>query len=85
MEPCPLEIGPYLRLNCQNQKEEVEPDKNKAPKGSITIISKLINEHDEDFPKGFYIRKMDNKLWLRGYVCPMDYMWDKKSRIAIEI
>ncbi len=79
---CPLEIGPYLRLAFLDQKEEYEPEKNKAPKGSITIISKPLKE-DDDFPKGFYIRKLDNSLWLRGYVCSMDNIWDKSDRIAV--
>ncbi len=82
---CPLEIGPYLRLSYLDQKEEAETGKNKAPKGSITIFSKLEKAQDEDFPKGFYIRKMDGRLWLRGYVCPMDYIWAPDARIALKI
>lgn len=82
---CPLEIGPYLRLNYLDQKEEVETGKNKAPKGSITIFSKIEKPEDEEFPKGFYIRKIDGKLWLRGYICPMDYIWDPEARIALKL
>jgi hypothetical protein len=80
---CPLEIGPYLRLNILDQEEEQELGKNKAPKGSITIISKPLKEDDDDFPKGFYIRKMDGILWLRGYCCQLDYVWDVNDRIAL--
>ena len=82
---CPLEIGPYLRLSYMDQEEEMETGKNKAPKGSITIFSKLAKAQDEEFPKGFYIRKMDGRLWLRGYVCPMDYIWPPDARIALKL
>ena len=82
---CPLEIGPYLRLSYMDQKEEIESGKNKAPKGSITIFSKIEKEQEEEFPKGFYIRKMDGKLWLRGYVCPMDYLWEPQARITLQM
>lgn len=82
---CPLEIGPYLRLSYMDQEEEVETGKNKAPKGSITIFSKLEKTQDEEFPKGFYIRKIDGKLWLRGYICPIDYIWAPEARIALKL
>ncbi len=82
---CPLEIGPYLRLSYMDQEEEVETGKNKAPKGSITIFSKIEKPEDEEFPKGFYIRKIDGKLWLRGYICPMDYIWAQEARIALKL
>ncbi len=81
---CPLEIGPHLRLIFMDQKEEAETGKNKAPKGSITIFSK-IERQEEDFPRGFYLRKIDGKLWLRGYVCPIDYIWAPDSRIALQL
>ena len=82
---CSLDIGPYLRLDYKDQKEEVEHGRNKAPKGSITIFSQPVFEQNEDFPKGFYIRKMDGKLWLRGYVSPMDYIWEPSARIILEM
>lgn len=81
---CTLEIGPYLRLNYLGQQEETETGKNKAPKGSITIFSKIEKQEDEEFPKGFYIRKIDGRLWLRGYVCPIDYLWPPEARIALK-
>jgi len=82
---CPLEIGPYLRLNYLDQQEEAETGKNKAPKGSITIFSKIENKQDEEVPRGFYVRKIDGGLWLRGYVCPMDYIWPPDARIALKL
>ena len=53
-----------------DQEEENAGDlsrKNEAPTGSVTIASHLISD-EESFPKGFYVRKVDGVLWLRGYV-----------------
>jgi hypothetical protein len=83
--PCPLEAGPFYRLAYLDQEEEHEEGRNKAPKGSITLLSPLLDAADEDFPKGFYLRKIEGRLWLRGYVCPLDYRWDKGDRIALAL
>ncbi|PIQ25545.1 helicase [bacterium (Candidatus Blackallbacteria) CG17_big_fil_post_rev_8_21_14_2_50_48_46] len=85
LKPCELDMGPYLRLEYLQQEEVIEPGKNKAPKGSLTLFSKPLREQNDDFPKGFYIRKMDEKLWLRGYICPMDYVWDPDTRIVLRL
>lgn len=83
---CPLEAGPYLRLKYGNQ-EEVREDsqdrKNHTPPGCLTIFSKPLRDDDE-FPKGFYLRKMEGKLWLRGYRCTMDYVWDPEDKFIFK-
>lgn len=74
---CPLETGPYLRLQYLDQEEGYigKPSfQHQAPYGSITIASKKLYE-DDDFPKGFYLRKIDGVLWLRGYICGYDNVW----------
>jgi len=38
----------------------------RAPPGSITIASSPLDDSDET-PKGFYLRRIDGVLWLRGY------------------
>lgn len=81
LHECPVELGPYFRLQYLDQIEEYESTKNKAPAGSITVISKILLDDDE-FPKGFYLRKIDGKLWLRGYICSMDYHWNPSDRLA---
>ncbi|HNV71645.1 MAG TPA: hypothetical protein PKO06_18210, partial [Candidatus Ozemobacteraceae bacterium] len=85
LEPCPLEVGPCFRLQFTNQEEEREASSHKAPQGSITIISDLFELEDENFPRGFYLRKIQNKFWLRGYVCSEDYVWNNEDRIAFQI
>ena len=66
---CPLELGPHLRLQCRDQPEGSwgKPcRRHQAPYGSITIASEQLTQ-DDDFPKGFYLRRIKGVLWLRGY------------------
>lgn len=84
---CPLEIAPYLRMKFINQKEikeDLNHIKTQAPPGSITIFSEPIIE-DDNFPKGFYLRKIDEKLWLRGYKCSMDYVWHPNDKLILKV
>lgn len=81
---CPLELAPYLRLYLKNQKEIKEESINKAPSGSLTIFSRPLVE-DEDFPKGFYLRNIDGKLWLRGYRCSLDYIWSPDDKLIFKL
>jgi hypothetical protein len=75
---CPLELGPHLRLQFVDQPEgfvgqPVRP--NAAPVGSITIVSEPLAPGDDDVPKGFYLRRIEGVLWLRGYVSGDDHLW----------
>lgn len=73
---CPLELGPYLRLHYLEQPEGYLPSRqNQAPNGSITIASAELTA-DEDFPKGFYLRRIKGVLWLRGYRSGADHVWE---------
>lgn len=78
LELCPLELGPYLRLEYLDQPEGNITDSfqlNQAPSGSITIASQIVTD-DDDFPKGFYLRKIDGVLWLRGYLADDLHVWN---------
>lgn len=78
LELCPLEVGPYLRLEYLDQPESYSGNpsqQHQAPSGSITIASEIITEDDE-FPKGFYLRRMKGELWLRGYVADHLHVWN---------
>lgn len=78
LQLCPLELGPYLRLLYLDQPEGYSGkpvQQNRAPVGSITIASEIITD-DEEFPKGFYLRKMKGALWLRGYCADHQHVWD---------
>jgi hypothetical protein len=66
---CPLELGPYFRLQFMHQAEGFigyPPSANRKPPGSITVASQPIAQSD-DVPKGFYLRVMEGVPWLRGY------------------
>lgn len=78
LELCPLELGPYLRIDYLNQPEgnkENPSHHHQAPPGSITIASEILND-DDGFPKGFYLRNINDVLWLRGYIADDLHVWD---------
>ena len=75
---CPLELGPHLRLQYLDQPEGYwgQPVRqHQAPSGSITIASEKLTE-DDDFPKGFYLRRIKGELWLRGYRSGPQHVWE---------
>jgi len=74
---CPLELGPYLRLQFTDQAEGFvgKPlTSHCAPPGSITVASAPLADDDET-PKGFYLRRIDSVLWLRGYRASPDHLY----------
>jgi hypothetical protein len=78
LELCPLELGPHLRLEFLNQPEGYSGNtlqRHQAPSGSITIASEILTE-DDDFPKGFYLRRINGVLWLRGYIADHLHVWN---------
>lgn len=78
LELCPLELGPYLRLAYLDQPEGYSGNpikRHQAPSGSITIASEVLTE-DDDFPKGFYLRRINDVLWLRGYRADHLHVWN---------
>jgi len=66
---CPLELGPHLRMQFLDQPEGfagLPLTQHRAPPGSITVASSPLDDGDET-PDGFYLRRIDGVLWLRGY------------------
>ena len=81
---CPIELAPRLRLQFLDQPEgflgqPVWP--HRAPPGSITIASEML-AGDEDFPKGFYLRRINGTPWLRGYRCGQEDVWEPEDRFV---
>ena len=74
---CPLELGPHLRLQFVDQAEGADGSAvmhGRAPPGSITVASPPLDETDET-PKGFYLRRVDGVLCLRGYRSWPGHVW----------
>ncbi|MFC7455643.1 hypothetical protein ACFQS2_00420 [Brachybacterium sp. GCM10030267] len=82
---CPPDTGPYLRLVLTEQ--ESAPDTvmlaGRAPTGAITVASWPLHE-DDDYPKGFYLRVVDGRPWLRGYRCDSEYLWSAEDVFAVQ-
>lgn len=74
---CPLELGPHLRLQFLNQLEGATGfpvTTHRAPHGALTVASAPLDDTDGT-PKGFYLRRIDGALWLRGYWASADNVW----------
>lgn len=81
---CPIELGPYLRLQYSDQPEGhvgSPPSHGRAPPGSITIASAPIST-DDTIPKGFYIRVIGGVPWLRGYRADAEHLWAPEDRFV---
>ena len=78
----PLELGPHLRLQYRDQPEGASGQpvrRHQAPSGSITIASATLAD-DDDFPNGFYVRRIEGVLWLRGYRSWPQHVWEADDR-----
>lgn len=82
---CSLEMALYCRLFWKDQP--VSNDnvmyRHKAPDSSVTIASQVITSA-VDQPKGFYLRNVNQKLWLRGYICDDDFIWNPNDLFAFQ-
>lgn len=81
---CPLELGPHLRLQLLDQPEGHvghPPSKHRAPPGSITVVSDPLSD-DNETPKGFYLRRIEGVLWLRGYWSAPDDVRSPEDRLV---
>ncbi|HVZ39679.1 MAG TPA: helicase [Candidatus Kapabacteria bacterium] len=82
--PPPVELAPYMRLQYLDQPEGAlgfPAMQHRAPPGSVTIASEPLSD-DDDFPKGFYLRRIDGVLWLRGYMSGPDHIWNADDRLV---
>ncbi len=78
---CPLELAPHLRLQLTDQPERSfgHPATHKrAPPGSLTVASSPFSE-DDDIPRGFYLRRIEGVLWLRGYISWAGHPWSPED------
>jgi hypothetical protein len=80
---CPLEVAPYLRISLIHQEEKQEITKYEAPPGSLTVLSEPLFPENPQFPKGFYLRKIEGELWLRGYIADDSHKWNLEDRFVL--
>lgn len=78
---CPLELGPHLRMQFRDQPDGADGKPlthGRAPPRSITVASSPLDDSDET-AKGFYLRRMDRALWLRGYWSWPGHIWSPQD------
>ena len=82
---CPTDAGPYLRLTLQAQaaSRDSAMSSGRAPDGALTVAS-APTSHDDEYPKGFYLRVVDGRAWLRGYRCDDEHRWAPEDRFAFQ-
>jgi hypothetical protein len=74
LAPCPLEAALRLRLALTDQ-----------PAGArLTVVSRRVVD-DETFPRGFYLRRDDQGLWLRAFVASDDWSFDGSELLALAV
>ena len=86
LKPCHASTGLFLRIAWKEQEQSgnsVLTGTRRAPDSAVTVFSEPLEE-DDAFPKGLYLRNVDGRLWLRGYVCDQDYRWSENDLFAFE-
>jgi hypothetical protein len=80
---CPPDTGPYLRLLLHEQADAPDAvmSSGRAPTGSLTVASAPLVDDDE-YPKGFYLRVIEGRRWLRGYRCDDEHVWSPDDRFV---
>lgn len=83
---CPPDTGPYLRLAMTMQPNA--PDSalsaGRSPAGALKVASAPPSD-DATVPKGFYLRVVDGRRWLRGYRCDSKYRFEATDRFAFRL
>lgn len=84
---CPIEFAAYYRLAYLEQLEGLigfAPTQHCAPPGSVMVASEAISI-DDTVPKGFYLRRIEGVLWLRGYHCDAAHVWSPEDVFAFAL
>lgn len=86
LQLCSLETAIYFRLFWKDQPEssDSEMHRHKAPDSAVTVASPIISS-DPGQPKGFYLRNVNQQLWLRGYICDNSFIWQPEDKFAFQI
>ena len=84
--PCPANTGLFLRILWKDQPQSnnsILRGTHSAPDQAVTVYSEPLRQ-DDAFPKGLYLRNIDGRLWLRGYICDAEYRFPAESLFAFE-
>ena len=72
---CLPEVALFLRLSyVEDPESRGFEKKHQTPHGAMTVASEIL-DGDLEFPKGFYLRKVDGDYWLRGYTCDYEHQF----------
>ena len=84
---CSIDLGPHLRLAYRHQDEGsigFEPSKHQAPPRSITVVDQRPDKNQSEY-RGFYLRRIDGRLWLRGYKSWSGHVWQPDDMLAFTV
>ncbi|MDQ1218271.1 hypothetical protein [Microbacterium arborescens] len=83
LRPCPPQTGPYLRLTYLGQPSAPDNRTNegRAPTAPLTLVTERLSP-DDDYPRGFYLRTIDGKPWLRGFRCDDEHVFSAHDRLV---
>ena len=85
-KPCPTNTGLFLRFSWKNQPQSqnsILSGTHTSPQQAVVVLSEPV-EREDAFPKGLYLRHVDGRLWLRGYVCDSEYRFSGNDLFAFE-
>lgn len=86
LQPCPLALAPWLRLQWPAQPEApagASTARHRAPPGAVTVASAPPPDAP-DLPWGFYLRRVDGVPWLRGYRCWSGHVWAAEDVLVFQ-
>lgn len=87
LSECSLDTAVHLRLAWTAQPEGAvgfPPTTGRAPHGAVTVVSAPLDDGD-DTPKGFYLRRIEGALWLRGYRSWEGHRWSPDDALVFAV
>jgi hypothetical protein len=80
---CAPFAGPYLRLAMPDQPNAPDSvmSRGRPPTGALHVATERLST-DYDYPRGFYLRVVEGKPWLRGFRCSDEAQWSPEDRFA---
>ncbi|MGO1200370.1 MAG: hypothetical protein ACTMKY_10790 [Dermabacteraceae bacterium] len=73
-----------LALTSQTAAPDSVLSAGRAPRGALHVLSAPLSE-DHEYPKGFYLRRVDGVSWLRGYCCDDEYCLPPEAEMVLRV